>query len=170
MKRRNKISFSFLLLVSCVFGYILNEFVSFDRNDSQQSEVEVVVDAVERELVANEVLANTVNDKKEIQSKVTERIVAFPIRNHNPEVLGRNGFFIRDIISALEPKYYMSYFTDLFNEVHIRSPMTQIVHHMAVALQRQGYINYVSDFINDAHTDPVVWSRALIIAAGDCSP
>ncbi len=169
MKRRNKISFSFLLLVSCVFGYILNEFVSFDRNDSQQSEVEVVVDAVERELVAK-VIANTVNDKKEIQSKVTERIVAFPIKNRNPRVLGRNGFFIRDIISALEPKYYMSYYADLFNEVHIRSPMPQIVHHMAVALQRQGHINYVNDFINDAHTDPVVWNRVLIFAAADCSP
>ncbi len=170
MKRRNKISFSFLLLVSCVFGYILNEFTPDNKHESQQPKVEVVVDAVRGELLATEVIANTVNNKKENLSKVTERIVAFPIKNRNPRVLGRNEFFIRDTISAVEPKYLMSYYTELLSEVRIRSPMPEIIHHMAVALQKQGTIHYVCDFINNAYTNPIVWRRALIVHASDCSP
>lgn len=177
MKRRNKISFSFLLLVSCVFGYLLSEFTSKDSNDFQQTEVVIVEEetvpntgtAVEEELVAK-VTANTVNNKREIKNKVTERIVAFPIKNRNPRVLGRNAFFIRDTISGVEPKYLMSYYKELFSEINIRAPISKIVHHMAVALQKHGYIRYVQNFINNAYTDPVIWSRVLIITASDCSP
>lgn len=154
MKLRKNISLVFLLLVSVFCGYLLGQ-IDFSSKKDKKS-IEVVSDT------------STVETKNEIENKVIERIVAISHKPHRVSV-EKALFFIRDI-SAVEPKYLMSYYNELLSETTIKTSVNKVIHHMAVLLKKHNHITYVNEFINDSRLDPVVWRRALILVASDCSP
>lgn len=172
----------FLCLFSFILGitlYHLTTTFSTEESKNLKQTTSEVVDIDELDVtVSVDLVKNTkivasnndvvISEQKEYIKARRQRKLYYP---HTGRLIRiRGSTFEAEDIFCTEPENLMVYYDALLAEIHIRSPMIRIVHHVGLALQKNGYVTHVNNFITEAHNNPVIWEAIKILEAGSSSP